>query len=104
MLTLKQNNTLGTEDFDSTPVWRAEQRPLLRIPRQLLPALLYLPHPCGRAPAAFVLPAHHKPMAERPKGRARVKRIETMVQWTIAPLNGLATDGEPWAFERSGIA
>ncbi len=34
------------------------------------------------------------------RGARGVKRIQAKVQWTFAPLSGLATDGEPWACKR----
>ncbi len=61
---------------------------LLHIPRQLLPALLYLPHPCGRAPATFVRPAQHKEKEPRetrftPMWPCRGFQSDTIASFTV---------------------
>ena len=57
------------------------RRPLLRI----------------RALAALVRPCTSRSPLKGPGG---VKRIKTKVQWTFVPLNGLATNGQPWTCKR----
>ena len=45
--------------------------------------------------------ASHRPRRKRPdRGAPGVKRIKARVRWTLTPLNGLATEGKPWAFTR----
>ncbi len=52
----------------------------------MLPAFAALVHPCtSRSPLW---------------GPGGVKRIKTKARWTFVPLNGLATDGEPWTCKR----
>ena len=36
--------------------------------------------------------------------RTWVSRVQRIVQWTIRPANGLATEDQPWAFKRCRIA
>ena len=53
--------SLSSKDRDVIPAWIAGiQRPWKASPRQLLPALLYLLHPCSRPkhPAFWIPPIH----------------------------------------------